>query len=341
VRAISLYRKLRRMKNVIIPPSLLSSQEHHVFGVISPIYGRLRFLPVFDEAEFLHLTWRSELPPLWCCWHEGTTADFPSSIERLPIVTVGIWQHLNTGRQPARWTEELRKPQDPRPLLESYRQYYWASKGLRVVPCTIGEANRYVGNFHRHSRPVQAALFAVQATDATGIVRGVAIVGRPVARLLDVGVDGHMKRRIAEVLRVATDTTWNVSSLLYGAVRRIAKEMGFELLITYTLSEEESGTSLRAAGWTCVEETGGQQWSHASRPRRLDALYSKRKYRWECILNPPFPFEAISQPGNMAEAMPFACHHFLRAAALPQREAAEHAPFQLPLFSQQSPRHAQ
>src|SRR6185312_7515522 len=110
---------------------------------------------------------------------------------------------------------------------------------------------------------------------------------------------------------------------------------GFELLITYTLSDEESGTSLRAAGWTCVEETGGQQWNSVSRPRRIDALYSKRKYRWECVLNPPFPFETISQPGNMAEAMPFACHHFLRAAALPPEEATDAAALQLPLFSHQ------
>lgn len=294
-----------------IPPSLLVSQEEHIFGVISPIYGRLRFAPLFDEESFLHLTWRSGLPKRWCCWHQGTTAYWPASVERLPIVTVGIWQHITTGQRPAVWTEEMNLPQDPRPLLESYARYYWAVKRLRVTPCTISEANRYVKHFHRHRRPVRAALFAVQVTDALGVVRGVAIVGRPVARLFDVGVNGHMKRRVAELQRVATDTTWNVPSLFYGAARRIAREMGFERIITYTLKDEESGASLRAAGWTCAEETGGQQWESASRWRRFDPLYNKKKYRWECGLNPAFPFDTIFQPGSLAEAMPFACHHFL------------------------------
>lgn len=186
-----------------------------------------------------------------------------------------------------------------------------------MTPCTIGEANEYVRRFHRHNKPVQAALFAVQASDAAGIVRGVAIVGRPVARLLDVGQNGRMKRRVAEVVRVTSDGTRNVSSLLYGAVRRIAKEMGFERIITYSL-EAEGGASLRASGWTCVGEAGGKQWNTPARSREIEALYDQRKYRWECVVNPPFPFETISWPVSLADALPFACH-----PVIPEETGAE------------------
>jgi hypothetical protein len=298
------------MKPSDIPQTMLYHQEQHIFGVISPIYGRLRFHQTFDEADFLSLTWGCGLPKLWCCWHQGTTAYWPTAVERLPVITTGIWQRLNTGLAPITWDEHMNQPQDPRPLLLSYQHYYLATKGLRVVPCTIREANAYIKAFHRHSRPVQAALFAVRVTDAMGVVRGAAIVGRPISRLLDVGVHGERKRRTAELVRMATDTTWNVSSLLYGAVRRICKEMGFETLITYTL-QEEGGASLRASGWVCEREAGGQQWNSPSRSRLHNSLYDQPKYRWQCTLNPPFPFEYIVQPGGLPEAMPFACHHFI------------------------------
>src|SRR5216683_1028754 len=111
------------MKPSILSPAQLDHREQHIFGVISPLSGRFRFQPMVDHIEFLRLTWNSGLPPRWCCWHQGTTANFPSSVERLSTVTVGIWQQLNAGCKPTTWTEELLKPQDPRPLLERYRQY--------------------------------------------------------------------------------------------------------------------------------------------------------------------------------------------------------------------------
>jgi hypothetical protein len=71
-------------------------------------------------------------------------------------------------------------------------------------------------------------------------LRGVAIVGRPVARLLDDGLS-------VEVTRLCTDGTPNAASALYGGVRRTARAMGFRRILTYVLATEP-GTSLRAAG---------------------------------------------------------------------------------------------
>jgi hypothetical protein len=67
---------------------------------------------------------------------------------------------------------------------------------LIVVPCTLREANSYVEQVHRHHRPARGCLFTLAAARGDVVV-GVAIVGRPTARLLQ---DGFT----AEVVRVAT-----------------------------------------------------------------------------------------------------------------------------------------
>lgn len=70
------------------------------------------------------------------------------------------------------------------------------------------------------------------------------MVGRPIARAWDDGLT-------LEVNRTVTDGTANVNSFLYGKAWRIAREMGFTRLVTYTQADE-SGISLRAAGWTVI-----------------------------------------------------------------------------------------
>lgn len=100
---------------------------------------------------------------------------------------------------------------------------------------------------------------------------GCAIVGRPVCR----NVDWH---RVVEVLRLATDGTANACSLLYAACRRIAREMGFSRIMTYTL-ENEPGTSLRAAGWRFDGLTAGGSWDCPGR-RREQKAPTCRKQRW-------------------------------------------------------------
>lgn len=139
-----------------------------------------------------------------------------------------------------------------------------------LMPVTLREASAFVERHHRHHKPPQGGLFAVGCGDTE--VRGVAIVGRPVARMLN---DGWT----AEVTRLATDGSRNACSMLYGAAWRAARALGYRRLVTYTLPEE-GGASLRASGWTCIGEAGGGSWSRTSRPR-VDAHPTQAKLRWE------------------------------------------------------------
>ena len=141
---------------------------------------------------------------------------------------------------------------------------------LFLSPITLTEAMQFVRLHHRHHLPPQGGLFAIACADETG-VRGVAIVGRPVARL---NQDGFT----AEVTRVATDGAANACSMLYAASWRAARAMGYRRLITYTL-QSEPGTSLRAAGWKVIGEVTARSWSTPSRPR-VDKQPLQAKLVW-------------------------------------------------------------
>lgn len=130
---------------------------------------------------------------------------------------------------------------------------------LRVIPCSLAVANAYVEKHHRHHTAMQGHKFSIAVVDEDGKPRGVAIVGRPVSRVLD---DGYT----LEVNRCCTDGAKNACSMLYGSAWKAAKAMGYTKLITYTLPSE-GGTSLRAAGWTLIGERGGGNWNCQSRPR--------------------------------------------------------------------------
>lgn len=142
---------------------------------------------------------------------------------------------------------------------------------LRLTPITLREARAFVAAHHRHHKPPQGGLFAIACSDGDRVV-GVAIVGNPVARLMDNGFT-------AEVTRLCTTGEKNACSMLYGAAWRAARALGYQKLITYTLAEE-GGASLRAAGWRCIGEAGGGSWSRESRPR-VDTHPTQTKLRWE------------------------------------------------------------
>lgn len=122
----------------------------------------------------------------------------------------------------------------------------------------LAEANAFVTEHHRHHRPVVGHVFSIGAAHEGRIV-GIAVVGRPVARMRDDGVT-------AEVTRLATDGTKDACSFLYGASARAAFALGFKRIGTYILATEP-GTSLAAAGWRMIGETPGRSWSVPSRPR--------------------------------------------------------------------------
>lgn len=145
--------------------------------------------------------------------------------------------------------------------------------GLALRPISLKKANEWVSEVHRHHGPTVGHKFSVSVVDEAGVLRGVAIAGRPVARGLDDGVT-------LEVLRVATDGTKNACSMLYSAIRRAALAMGYkpDRIFTYTLASE-SGGSLRASGWALDGESRGGSWSTPSRPRD-DKHPTEPKVRW-------------------------------------------------------------
>lgn len=146
---------------------------------------------------------------------------------------------------------------------------------LVIKPITLKEANKYVAEHHRHHKPTTGHKFSVCCRDESGILHGVAICGRPVSRYLD---DGET----LEVNRVCTDGTTNACSILYGACTRIARNMGYNKIITYTL-ESENGSSLRASGFTFDGIAGGEVWN-GKRSGRDNGVPKQKKKRWVKML---------------------------------------------------------
>jgi hypothetical protein len=147
---------------------------------------------------------------------------------------------------------------------------------LTVVPLKQAEAKAFVSEHHRHHPAPVGGVFQLGVADEDGQIRGVAMVGRPVARSYD---DGWT----LEVNRVATDGCPNACSALYGASWRAARSLGWRRLITYTLASE-SGSSLRAAAWNLIGERPGRRWSDSSKSRpRVDTYgaHGQEKLVWE------------------------------------------------------------
>lgn len=143
---------------------------------------------------------------------------------------------------------------------------------LHLRPITVTKALAFNASTHRRLPKLQGGMWAcaVKTTD----VLGVAIVGRPTARILDNG------SRL-QVLRCAViEGTPNACSMLYGACGRAAKAIGASDCFTYT-HDDESGISLKAAGW--VEDPSfqskGGQWSRPSRERG-ETVEPGAKRRW-------------------------------------------------------------
>lgn len=149
---------------------------------------------------------------------------------------------------------------------------------LHVVPLELAEANALVAALHRHHKPVVGHRFSIGVLDGAGRLVGAAICGRPVARLYD-------PRDVLEVTRCVTDGSRNACSALYGAAARAAKACGYLKAQTYIL-DEETGASLRAAGWVYDGAVDGRQWRHTDgRPRRTDQPTTD-KGRWAVYFRP-------------------------------------------------------
>ena len=145
---------------------------------------------------------------------------------------------------------------------------------MEIVPITLAHAKEFVAQHHRHHRPPVGHKFSIGLSNGERLV-GVAIASRPVARALDDG-------RTLEITRTCTDGTKNANSMLYGAIWRCAKAMGYKRVITYT-QDGESGASLRAAGWTIDTELPARgSWAQCSVQRqREDKNGGIARTRWQ------------------------------------------------------------
>jgi hypothetical protein len=143
---------------------------------------------------------------------------------------------------------------------------------LTVRWISLRRATAYIKEHHRHLPRLVGGILAIGVwTETDKRLCGVLVMGRPVARLLDNG-------ETMEVVRCAHDGTPNAGSALYGRARRLAQNLGCKL-VTYTM-QDESGASLRGAGFICDGEAGGGNWNCSSR-KRADSPYQQRKLRWK------------------------------------------------------------
>lgn len=143
---------------------------------------------------------------------------------------------------------------------------------MNLIPISFKDACDYVKTHHRHNKPPTGHKFSIGVVDLENNLIGVIMTGRPVSRMLD---DGFT----VEVNRCCTDGTKNACSFLYGAAWRVAKNLGYKKIITYTL-ESESMSSLKGAGWIPEKKLIGASWTRPSRERVDQVAQLENKIRW-------------------------------------------------------------
>jgi hypothetical protein len=131
---------------------------------------------------------------------------------------------------------------------------------------------------------VQGHKWSVGIRDETGALRGVAIAGRPVSRMLDDGLT-------LEVRRVCTDGVPNGCSMLYGAMRRAGIALGYapHAILTYVLASEPA-TSFTAAGWCWSHDVASGAWTRPARERASRVTEEEPK---RCFIAGPPPHRIL------------------------------------------------
>ena len=155
---------------------------------------------------------------------------------------------------------------------------------LSIRPVSKATARRFVQDNHRHNEaPSKAQVSLVAGLYDDDELVGVATAGNPVARHNADGLTLEVNRTCV------AGRVPNANSMLYGAICRAAKALGYQRVITYTL-HEESGCSLKASGFKLAADIGARSWqdSNVARIRHDVNLFGERrqaqnlpKYRWE------------------------------------------------------------
>lgn len=146
---------------------------------------------------------------------------------------------------------------------------------LQLMPIDQATAQAFVRQYHRHHDAPRGDLWRHSIVDSVGVVQGVCIVGRPVARALDDGLT-------VEATRVCVrDDVPNGCSMLLGAARQQAIIQGYRRGLT-TILDVESGSSLKASGWEFLWDFDPEHWDRPGRPRksRPDEEHAKQVWGW-------------------------------------------------------------
>lgn len=134
-----------------------------------------------------------------------------------------------------------------------------------------------VSEWHRHLPDLQGGLFAARV-ELNGECVGVGVFGNP-SRVWQATGRGVISRCAAqEDLPDVGEHAAPACTMLYGALCRAAKALGYREAWTYTLPHE-TGRSLKGAGFIDMGLTDGGEHDRASR-RRKPAVNSDPKRRW-------------------------------------------------------------
>jgi hypothetical protein len=145
---------------------------------------------------------------------------------------------------------------------------------MKIVPLTLKQSQEFIRLHHRHNKPPIGHKFSIGLQNEWGLLIGVVSAGRPIARHFDNGFT-------LEVNRTCTLGDANANSMLYGAVWKAGKAMGYIRCITYT-QQDESGASLRGAGWVKLKNLPlSKSWSNPLRPRNDVESVGVLRTLWE------------------------------------------------------------
>lgn len=159
---------------------------------------------------------------------------------------------------------------------------------LVLRPLPITRAVAFVREVHRRLPKLLGGMWAV-GVERDAVLVGVAVVGRPVARMLDDG----LRLQVLRVACVEGDASASghrgANSMLYGACSRAARALGASDLFTY-LHHDEDAVTMRAAGWvefTPTPHGSRQEWSRDGRQRKLavDPVHKRRFFApWSAMV---------------------------------------------------------
>jgi hypothetical protein len=161
-----------------------------------------------------------------------------------------------------------------------------AVKSMRVVPIPYQQALALNRKWHSRLPRMGTGFIKNQpflsygAEAPGGVLYAVAIWSNPVARNLPQGTWLELRR-----LAASPDAPRNLCSWMLGIMARLVhrERPGLERLVSYQDTAVHKGTIYKAAGWTAVLTTRGDEWDHPGRPRPK-AQTTAPKVRWELAL---------------------------------------------------------